>query len=366
MRKIIPVFVVSLPLLLQGCDSSFNDSEASSLLEVTTQKLEAQDTYPHAYYFGKIEALDSVDITSQVEGYIAHRTFQEGGQVKKGDLLYVIDAAPYQAEVVRLTAHKAHLVAQHNLKTKELGAIDAEQEEPDARKKLVMDRLQAQVQAIGAQIKLAEAELIKAKMRLSHTKIYAPFSGRIGSSNVSVGEFVSFNGRTLTHLNRNQSMYATIDVPERQFLNEWQQMLDAQNPPEISLEFANGSRYHHPGIVTFIDNKVDNHTGNIQVRVQFNNPDHELIPGQSVILHVLGQKPKSKLLLPDAALQTDENGDYVLTVDDKHQVQTHYVEVGTRVDDHWEVTSGLSDGEHVIVEGYQDAKPGSLVSSVEE
>ncbi|MGR5193475.1 efflux RND transporter periplasmic adaptor subunit [Vibrio rotiferianus] len=369
MNKRIPLFVpalaISIPLLMVGCGKNFDDLQPAEILQVATERVATQQIFYQQQFMGKTQAIDSVDIRPKVTGHLLHRTFIEGAQVNKGDLLYVIDPGPYKAEALRLAAVKEQKVAQYMLQVKMLEKAQALGEKA-ALGSFEIEQIEAETQALSAEVKAAEAALINAELQLSHTKVYAPFDGQIGASKVSVGELVSPDGEALAELISNKAIYVSIQVNEQQYLNEWQGKLSNNRPPEISLEFANGVQYRLPGAISFIDNKIDEKTGNINVRIRFNNPNHVLLPGQYVTLHMQSTEPTNAVLIPQEVVQEDQGGRYVLTVDDTHHVKTNYVELGKRYEDKWVVTSGLNEGDQVIVRGQQKALPNTVVTSIEE
>ncbi|MEZ9231684.1 efflux RND transporter periplasmic adaptor subunit [Vibrio amylolyticus] len=360
--------VLAIPLLLSACGTEISSLPANEPTEVMTKKVSLQPSFYQTQFVGKTSAIDSVDIIPKVSGHIIQRAFIEGSQINKGDLLYVIDPAPYQTEVLRLEALKEQKSAQYALQIKKLEKAQLLGEK-NALGSFEIEQIKAESDAMLAEVKAADAELIKAQIQLSHTRVTAPFSGQIGASLVSVGDLVTQGSQSLTHLVSNEAMYVQVQINEQQYLNELQDKLQKGediSPPAIKLAFANGSFYQQPGKVNFIDNQVDETTGSINVRIKFNNPEHLLLPGQYVTLHMQSTQAEEAMFVPQSIVQEDQGGRFVLTVNEHKLVQSNYLDLGQRVDDKWLVNSGLNVGDHVIVTGIQQVRPGSTVVTLED
>ncbi|QLH38878.1 MAG: efflux RND transporter periplasmic adaptor subunit [Defluviicoccus sp.] len=227
------------------------------------------------------------------------------------------------------------------------------------------DQLQAE-----ATLRKNEAELRQAQIDLGYTRITAPFDGRIGRSTYSPGQWVGPDSGVLATLVKLDPIYVVFNVSERSCLTYRQRveqaMREGQPKPEYipRLKLSNGTDYEHTGRLTFVDNQVDPGTGTIAVRAEFPNPEKLLVPGLFVTVLLEPTESKSALLIPQAAVQEDQGGHFVLVVGADKTVEIRHIETGARIGVQWEVISGLNEGEQVIYEGIQKARPGAVVAPV--
>lgn len=312
---------------------------------------------------GRSVAVDEVDLRARIQGYLQSRNFQEGSDITQGDLLFVIEQEPYQAQVDRAKAalaqaQAAHTNAQQNLKRLQ----------PLHKKGVVNDAdfdaaVNAEAEA-QAQVKEARAALRSAQLDLDYTHVYAPLSGRIGRASVSVGNLVGPDSGVLASIVKLDPLYVTFTVSERDILTARQEALQrgGEMPEYVPrIRLSNGSLYQHRGRIEFIDNRVDRTTGTVTIRAEFPNPDKLLLPGQFVTVLVERGEPSRERLVPQAAIQQDQTGHFVLVVDDQNRVNTRRVVLGDQYRTDWIVREGLEVGELVVYEGLQKVRPGSEV-----
>jgi len=217
----------------------------------------------------------------------------------------------------------------------------------------------------AAAVRAAEAALEQAKINLAFTQIKAPIDGRIGLANVSVGNFVSQTTGTLATIVSQDPIYVLFPATTQQVLNYRQRT--AKTPgasPNVVVHatFANGQQYPHPGTVDFLDIEANQATDTITVRAIFPNPDGWLVAGQVVNVTVEAGEPTQRLMIPQAALQVDQSGSYVLVVGEGDKVDERRVKLGPVQGADITVTDGLKAGELVIVEGIQKVRPGEVVT----
>lgn len=356
--------LLTISLLLISCgDKQVEETVPAPgvLVQVVTQK-QISDSVK---FIGRTTAINDVSVRSRVEGYLVERAFEEGGDVSKGDLLFRIDPETYEAALAAargsVSEHEAALVrAEKDLKRyKELGEkAFASQQDVD---KAQSDKLQA-----DAQLQSARARVEDAKINLKHTNILSPIDGRIGRAVVSVGNLVDASTGELAHVVELDPMYATFNISEKIMLEVRQEHQNAVSGEDIGkiavqLELPNGMTFEHKGIIDFADNQVNRRTGAIIIRARFDNPDKLLVPGINVLIRLSSEKMEDVLVIPQAAVQEDQSGKFVLLVDKDNRVEMRQVKLGRQHGGDWIVEDGLQPGEQVIVEGVQKVRAGMEV-----
>jgi membrane fusion protein, multidrug efflux system len=321
-------------------------------------------------YTGRLEAVESVDIRARVSGYLQAVHFTDGALVKKGELLFVIDPRPYQAELNRSKAALDQAIAQHERAQKDLARVRqlvnwraVSQEEVDTR---AAEQRQAE-----EAVKAARAALEATRLNVEFTEVRAPISGRISREFVTVGNLINGGAADSTLLSRIVSLdpiYCYFDVDERSYLKYsrlWQNgthttaSRDTKVPVEIGL--ADETGFPHHGTLDFIDNRLDPNTGTMAGRAVVPNADRSLIPGLFARLRLPGSRQYEALLLPDEAIGTDQTQRFAFVVNDQHSVEYRKVELGPMIDGLRVVRHGLTPEEWVIVNGVQRVRTGSQV-----
>jgi membrane fusion protein (multidrug efflux system) len=333
---------------------------------VTVVKVQSEDLRPSLTFTGRVVATDKVDLRARVEGFLEQRLFTEGADVKEGDLLYVIEQAPYKATIEQTKA--AIQSAEASL---QLGDVEvARQTELVARQtgtQARLDEVTAEQGKARGDVAGQKAALEKAELQLSYTEIRAPISGRIGRSAVSVGNFVGPSSGVLATIVSLDPIYVTFPVTQREVLAV--RKVHGGDPDVskviVHIELADGSRYPQPGKIDFVDVKVDPGTDTQQVRAVFPNPNYHLVDGQLVTVVTEAGKAEPAVVIPEAARQIDQSGPYVLVVDAEKKIEVRRIETGQTRGANIVVTKGLSDGELVVTEGLQKVRPGQVVEPTE-
>ncbi len=319
---------------------------------------------------GHLEAVEMVEIRPRVSGYIESIHFQDGAEVKAGDLLFVIDPRPYQADLDQAQARRqqaeTHLeLVQDDLKRAESlkGTKAISEEEYDSRTKAVREA--------EAALAAAKANETTARLNLEYTQIKAPVSGKIGRRLLTVGNFVQLQGNggsatTLATIVSMDPIYAYFDVEEAAY-HEYRRNANLAEaaggvlPCELALADEQG--YQHRGRLDFFDNQVDPKTGTIRLRAVFDNRDRSLVPGMLADLRVLAGQPRQALLVPDVAVQSDQGYKFVYVANAENKVETRYIESGRSHGDQREVLKGLAPEDRVIVNGLIMLRPGVKVEA---
>jgi membrane fusion protein (multidrug efflux system) len=331
---------------------------------VTVIPIVPTEITPGVEFNGRVVAVDEVQLRARVTGFLEQRRFEEGADVAAGDLLFVIEEAPYQAvvaqrqaELASAEANKANTAAQLQRGEELLQNNNIPKSEVDLRR--------AQDLMAAAAIQEAQAALEQAEINLSYTEIHAPIAGRIGRAEVSVGNLVGPESGVLAIIVSQDPIFVTFPVSQRQFLEYRSGQIDVGDQPVVRVTLPNGALYEHPGRLNFLDVQVDPGTDTVTVRAELPNPERILVDGQFVRVRVERGEPKRVLAVPQAALQIDQAGPYVLVVGADDKVEARRVTLGDTEGAQVVVESGLNEGERIIVEGSQKVRPGMTVAATE-
>ncbi len=361
----IGVLIGLAALVLFGCAE---EAPPPRVVEVVVDKVVAEPYQPKSEYVGRLQAQDDVNIQAKVQGYLLSRDFREGELVQAGAVLYTIDASEYEAALARAKADLAAAIAnQANAERnfnrgKELlprGAISQAE----------MDNLTAKKLDADARIESANAQVTSAEVNIGFTTIHAPFTGRIGRSAVSPGDLVGPNSGNLTTLVSIDPIEALFQVSEATYIAALSERLDHPGGPEpadladieVTLRLANGATYPEVGRIDYFANRIDEVTGTLEARASIPNSDALLVPGQYVRIVLQDTNLLEGLFIPQAAVQADQQGSFVLLVDGSNTVVRRNVDLGARFDDLVLVNRGVDEGDRIIVRGLQQVRPGMPV-----
>jgi membrane fusion protein, multidrug efflux system len=316
-------------------------------------------------FIGRITAINKVDIVARVPGFIEERKFTEGQDVKTGDLLFRIEQATYKAAVEQQSANLAKAQA-----TEVNAKLQLERGRELVRNNNIpqstLDQRAADEAAAQAAVLEAQALLDQAQINLGYTEIRSPIDGRIGLETFTVGNLVQPSSGRLATIVSQDPVYVLFQASERDVLDYKRKL--AQTPgmsPHVTvhIRLPNGTDYPHPGETNFLDVQVDPSTDTVTVRAQVPNPERLLIPGGIANVTTERGAPRSVLLVPQSAIQLDQAGLYVLVVDAAKKVEQRRITTGPEQGRNIAVTSGLKEGELVIVEGIQKVRPGQVVAA---
>jgi membrane fusion protein (multidrug efflux system) len=361
MRRLFVISSVLLPIGLAACDQPDEapTAEGAPLPAVGVAPVIEKEITPSFEFVARVEAIDSVDLEARVTGFLVERTFEEGATVQRGDLLFRIEPGPYEAAVAARRAELARTEATltNAIQQRErMEPLVRRQAQPQAR----LDELLAAEGEAIANRDAARAALDRALIDLDYTEIRAPFTGRIGRATFAEGAVVGPASGPLARLVRLHPIFVTIPITDRAMIA----VRRTEDPASAFLPYvrlADGTTLDEPGRFAFIDPQVDATTDTVRVRAEFPNTDELLIPGQFVTVTIRSVQPATALVIPQIAVQQDQVGRMVLTLDENDVVQITRVTMGERVDTDWVVEGGLELGQTVIVDGLQKARPGTRV-----
>ena len=336
---------------------------------VTVVAVTEKDVNPPAEYVGHMEAVQTVDLRARIQGFLEQVKFKEGSDVRSGDLLYVIEQAPYQAKVDADTASVTQATATftkarqylERVRTVRSGGVSAAD---------IDDAVAEELRARG-ELEEAKANLERSRLDLGYTTVRAPIIGRIGQTAFTKGNLVNPASGPLARIVQIDPIRVVYSVSENDLVAIKMALKDAargKKHPMLAprIKLPGGQVLKTTGQIDFVDNTVDPGTGTIAVWALFNNPDGTLLPGQYVTVLVARSQPKLMTVVPQSAVLEDHDGRYVLLVNDQNQVVMRRVKTGPVVGVNWAVESGLAINERVIVQGIQKVRPDQTVKTITE
>lgn len=324
---------------------------------------------------GRTAAVEEVDIRARVGGYLVKVNFQDGRDVKAGDVLFEIDPRPYEADVMRAEGDLAKWQAQ--LRKAEADVARNTRLLPKgAASERELEQSIAAKDSSQAEITSAKARLADSKLNLEFSRVVAPIDGRASRTAVTKGNLIQPAGPTgtspLTTLVKLDPIYVYFDVDERTLLRVRERAREqvtgakegnvrALNVP-VEIGLVGETAFPHRGVMDFVDNRVDPSTGTVQARGLFDNKDAVLTPGMFVRVRVPIDQREKALFIPERSIGSDQGNKYLLAVNSQNVVEYRPVTLGVERDGLREVLTGLQPGASVIVDGIQRARPGITVN----
>jgi RND family efflux transporter MFP subunit len=361
------IAVVAAVLLLNACGKGDAGGTAGappppavSVVPVLQKAVQEQDQFS-----ARLEAPDTVELRARVAGTLEGVHFREGQRVAKGQLLFTLDARPFQAELARAQAQAAAARTQAELAKSELARA-----EPLAKIQGIsaqeLDQLRASLRNAESQQKAFDAAVQTAQLNLNYTRITAPVAGQTSRAMVTPGNLVGAGEPVLMTLVGSDKVFAYFDASEALYLKYGQQARAALQgkgaAPKVRLGLANETGFPHEGQLDFVDNRLDPATATVRSRAVFDNKDGRFTPGLTARLQLGGAQPVDALLVPDRAIGTDQTRKVLLVVGEKNLVQPRTVITGPLINGLRVVQGGVKVGELVIVEGALRAFPGAPVT----
>jgi membrane fusion protein, multidrug efflux system len=325
-------------------------------------------------FIGRIQAINRVALTARVTAFLDQRLFVEGTEVKQGDLLYRLERAPFEAAVQQQEAAVADTSARLANANIQLTRAQSLLRTPAGQKSNVDDAV-ANQRSLAAQVLSAQAQLRAAQINLAYTEIHAPVAGKISRTAITVGNVVSPSSGPLASIVSQDPMYVLFPVASRSLTELQKRYADkgGTSAVVVKLRLPDGSMYGHTGKIDYVEPTVSATTDTILVRARIANPprqqvqegqmvDRPLVDGAFVTVLVEGIEPVMALGIPRKAVLSDQQGDYVYVVGAGNKVEQRQIQLGQSTPTTAVIASGLKEGEMVIVDGVQRARPGIEVN----
>jgi membrane fusion protein, multidrug efflux system len=318
-------------------------------------------------FTGRLEAVESVDVRPRVAGTIDRVHFREGQLVKRGDVLFTIDARPFRAELARAEAQVAAAQTQSQLAGTEFARAQ-KLLDMKAISKQEFDQLQSGTRSSDANIRAAQAASQAARLNVEYATIRAPIAGRISRANVTAGNLVGNAEPVLTTIVSQDKGYAYFDASESTYLKNVRQVREGargggrENANTVFMGLANEQGFPHKGAIDFVDNRLNPQTGAIRARAVFDNSKQIFTPGLFARVKLVGNGTYNAVMTPDRAIGTDQTKRFVLVVGADNVANFREVKLGALIDGMRVITEGLKAGDLVIVDGLQRVRPGMPVA----
>lgn len=350
--------VVAIAFLLTACGKTKAGPPAETAAPVVVATAEQRDVPVEVKAVGTVEAYSNVQVKSMIAGEITRVAFTEGQDVRKGELLFVIDPRPHQAALAQAQGNLARGVAQEaNARAQATRYAALFKEGVVSREQF--DQITTAADALKQAVEADRAAVETAKVNLTYTTIHSPIYGRTGNLMVHQGNVVKANDIALLTINQVQPIYATFSVPEM-YLPEIKKYQAARKLPVI-VHVPNEPKPAE-GVLTFIDNTVDPATGTIKLKATYTNRDRRLWPGQFADISLTLTTDKKAVLVPSAAVQTGQNGQYLFVVKSDNTAELRDVTVSRIVGNDSVITSGVQPGDQVVTDGQVRLTPGRKVA----
>jgi membrane fusion protein, multidrug efflux system len=362
---LLGALIVTGSIVVAGCQSradtpppgAFGPPTVSVAPAVKRQVQESDE------FTGRLEAPQSVDVRPRVTGYIKKVHFNDGQEVKQGELLFTIDPDPYLAELARARAQLA--AAQTQV---ELAILDEARAHKLIDVKAISqqeyDQLTSGTRNATANVQAAEAAVQTAQLNVGYTEIRAPIAGRVSRANVTAGNLVNVGSPVLTSIVSQDKVYAYFDAGEDAYLRYAKSAKagSQSHPNPVLMGLADEQGFPHRGELNFVDNQLNPQTGAMRTRAVFDNTDRRFTPGLFARIRLLGSGTYTAVLTPEQAIGTDQTKRFVLVVGQNNTAQFREVTLGPLVDGMRVVTGGVFPGDLVVVDGLQRVRPGQPVT----
>jgi multidrug efflux system membrane fusion protein len=350
--------LVALSLLLSACTTRTAETAPNLAVPVTVAKAEQKTVPINLTAIGTAEAFSTVSIKSQVNAILEQVHFKQGDFVKKGDLLFTLDARPFQSSLAQAQANLARDKAQE-----ELNQVQATRYEKlfaaGVAPREQYDQMRANADAQQALVHADEAAVESAKLQLQYCTIYSPVDGRTGALQVYPGNLVKENDvPVLVVINEISPIFVDFAVPE-QYLGVVKKYMTGGRLQIQSTPY--GDTVAETGYLTFVDNNVDNTTGTIKLKGTFPNGDHRLWPGQFSTVSLRLAEEEKATVVPSQAVQTGASGDFIFVVKSDSTAESRPVKVARQMDGETVISSGVAPGDTVVTDGQLRLIPGIKV-----
>lgn len=315
-------------------------------------------------WIGTLDGFVNAQIHAQVTGYLLAQNYREGGEVKKGDLLFQIDPRPFQAGLDQALAKLAQDKAQAGKTEQDVKRYTPLAQEQAISQEQLDDAVQANL-AAAALVKADEAAVENAQLNLGFTKITSPIDGLAGTALAQIGDLVGQSSSVLTTVSTINPIKVYFQVSEQSYLTFWRRLSGSGNAEEdfpLQLIFSDGTVYPEKGKFFYADREVNPNTGTLQIFGLFPNTNFILRPGQYGRVRAQTQTKTNALIVPQRAVAQLQGSYQVTIVGETNTAHLQSVTVGEQVGSDWIIESGLKPGDRVVVEGTQKAKEGGVVN----
>lgn len=362
---LIVVLAIAVRFIVSSAGSFIKTHYGAKLVppKVTIETIKEDNVIQNFEAPGRVVSKYQVSIMARISGYLQKSFFKEGDYVKAGDTLFLIEPLEYQNASSVAGADIQNIKAQLEYANKQLARAE-ELVKQDYIAKSRYDEILANRDALKAQLKAAQSKYNDSNRNLSYTRVKAPVDGRIGIIDVTVGNYVTPSSGSLTTINSTNPIYVTFPLSSEDYATLSSIDNNANEKRKVELYFQNGDKYDIDGIQDFLDNKVDQSTGTVTMRATFQNPENKLLHGEFVNVKLYANNKIKVPVVPLIAVQENQEGKYVYTLDEKGLPKLTYIKVQGQSGNNWIVKSGLKAGDKVITEGILKVIPGSPVNIV--
>ncbi len=362
---LIVVLAIAVRFIVSSAGSFIKTHYGAKLVppKVTIETIKEDNVIQNFEAPGRVVSKYQVSIMARISGYLQKSFFKEGDYVKAGDTLFLIEPLEYQNASSVAGADIQNIKAQLEYANKQLARAE-ELVKQDYIAKSRYDEILANRDALKAQLKAAQSKYNDSNRNLSYTRVKAPVDGRIGIIDVTVGNYVTPSSGSLTTINSTNPIYVTFPLSSEDYATLSSIDNNANEKRKVELYFQNGDKYDIDGIQDFLDNKVDQSTGTVTMRATFQNPENKLLHGEFVNVKLYANNKIKVPVVPLIAVQENQEGKYVYTLDEKGLPKLTYIKVQGQSGNNWIVKSGLKAGDKVITEGILKVMPGSPVNIV--
>lgn len=333
--------------------------------EVAVSVMAETETQLWKEFSGRLQAVDYVEIRPEVSGKLDEIRFKDGQKVAQGDILFVIDPAPYQAAVDKAQADYQVAKSQYDLAQKNLSRAD-DLVKTEAISKKIFDERQSDALVSKSVMASAAAQLKKAQIDLDHAYVKAPISGRISRAEITQGNLLqAANAPILTTIVSDAGIYADFDVDEQTYLASIYNVArdnESQTKVPVEMVLKSGTGATYKGVIASFDNQIDSKTGTIRVRAVFDNQDQSLLPGMFVNVRLGSTGSDNVLLVSEKAIGTDQDRKFVYVVGQDNKVSYREIKSGSSIDGQRVVLDGLKAGDMVITDGIMKIRPDMVVT----
>ncbi|MBF0481807.1 MAG: efflux RND transporter periplasmic adaptor subunit [Desulfovibrionaceae bacterium] len=363
-------FTLALLALAAACGK--NDYVPPPAPTVEVGKPVSREVTEYFEFTGNTQAVDTVDLRARVQGFLRKVAYQDGAEVKKGQLLFLIEPDQYEAKA--RSAQSTLASQQAELSRAETEAVRAKKlfaEKAGPETDVV--KWESQRDSTKAAVEGAKAQLDLAKIDLGYTRVLAPFDGRVSRRQVDVGNLVGSGGENtlLATIISDDPVYVYFNLNERDLLSimrrnadQTKEKADPEERVKLEMGLGDNNEYPYHGTMDYYDLGVNPKTGTVLMRGVFPNPDGRIPAGLFARVRIPG-KSKKALLAPETAVGLDQTGHYLLLLNDKNIVEQRPVTVGSKYDGLLVVEKGLTGEERIIVSGLQRVRPGSAAKAEE-